>query len=44
MKEKILEIIDESSCNEEVIATVEELYGDEGINMLYDLDFDMSSF
>lgn len=40
MLEEIKKIINESACDEEIIVTVEEMFGDAGINILFELGFD----
>ena len=39
MKKKINKIISESACNEEVWVTVEEMFGDAGMNILFEMNF-----
>ena len=39
MKERILQIIDESACDEEVWVRVEEEFGDSGINILLEMGY-----
>ena len=39
MIKKIKSIIKESACNEEVRVTVEELFDDEGVNYLFEINY-----
>ena len=39
MIKEIKKIIKESACNEEVWVTVEELFDDEGVNYLFEINY-----
>ncbi len=39
IKKEVKKIIKESACNEEVWVTVEEMFGDEGINILFEIGY-----
>ncbi len=39
MEKSIQKIIKESACNEEVWVTVDEQFGDDGINYLFSINF-----
>lgn len=42
MLEQIKKIVNESACDEEILITVEEMYGDAGINALTELGYELN--